>query len=234
MKQASVIPRWCTVLENFLVPPEDSIKNISTRQLKNFNSADFIKDILSSDWTGIVSYNDDVNLAVEQLTSSFSLMLEKHASLREKRVSEKFCPWLTKDLKLMSVDRDKLKKQAARSNSEILMQAHRQMSKKVNKLNTEFKRKYFSNKISSHKGDLKNTWKAINLLLSKKSKTTRITSLDADGKQVCDNKAIAESMNDLSAIMAKTSVTNCHRQRTSFLKVGFLLTSIICGLNFKL
>ena len=148
-------------------------RNISTRQLKNFNSADFIKDILSIDWTGIVSYNNDVNLTVEQWTPSFSLILEKHAPLREKRVSEKFCPWLTKDLKLMSVARDKLKKQAVRSNSEILMQAHRQMSNKVNKLNTEFKRMYFSNKIASHEGDLKNTWKTINLLLNKKSKTTQ-------------------------------------------------------------
>ena len=103
----------------------------------------------------------------------------------------------------MSVARDKLKKQAVRSNSEILMQAHRQMRNKVNKLNIESKRKYFSNKIASHKGDLKNTWKTINLVLNKKSKTTQITSLDVDGKQVCDNKAIAESMNDFFCNIGK-------------------------------
>ena len=40
----------------------------------------------------------------------------------------------------MSAARDELKKQAVRSNSEILMQAHRQMRNKVNKLNTESKR----------------------------------------------------------------------------------------------
>ena len=78
-------------------------KNIPTRQLKNFNSTDFINDILSIDWNGIVSNNDDVNLIVEQWTSSFLLILEKHAPLREKRVTEKFCFWLTTDLKLMSV-----------------------------------------------------------------------------------------------------------------------------------
>ena len=146
---------------------------------------------------------DVVNLIVEQWTSSFLLILEKHAPLREKRVSEKFCPWPTKDLKLMSVARDKLKKQAVRSNSEMLMQAHRQMRNKVNKLNTESKRKYFSNKIASHKGDLKNTWKTIKLVLNQKSKTTQITSLDVDGKQVCDNKAIAESMNDFFCNIGK-------------------------------
>ena len=49
---------------------------------------------------------------------------------------------------------------------------------------------------SSHNGDLKNTWKTVNLVLNKKSRNTQIISLDVDGKQVCDNKAIAESMND--------------------------------------
>ena len=103
----------------------------------------------------------------------------------------------------MSVARDKLKKQAVRSNCEILMQAHRQMRNKVNKLNTESKRKYFSNKIASHKGDLKNTWKTINLVLNKKSKTTQITSFDVDGKLVCDNKATAESINDFFCNIGK-------------------------------
>ena len=149
-------------------------KNISTTPVKNFNSANFINDLLSIDWNGIVNNNDDVNLIVEQWTSSFSQILEKHAPLRERRVSEKLCPWLTKDLKLMSAARDKLKKQAVRSNSEILMQAHRQMRNKVNKLNTESKREYFSNKIASHNGDLKNTRKIIDLVLNKKSKATQI------------------------------------------------------------
>ena len=119
-------------------------KNISTRQFKNFNSADFINDLLSIDWNSIVNNNDDVNLIVEQWTSSFSLILEKHAPLRERCVSEKFCPWLTKDLKIMSAAKDKLTKQAARSNSEILMQAHQQMRNKVNKLHTDSNREYFS------------------------------------------------------------------------------------------
>ena len=103
----------------------------------------------------------------------------------------------------MSAARDKLKKQAARSNSEIFMQAYRQMRNKVNKLNTESKREYFSNKIASHNGDLKNTWKTIDLVLNKQSKSTQIVSLNVDGKQVCDNKAIAESMNDFFCIIAK-------------------------------
>ena len=190
---------------------------------QNFNSADFINDLLSIDWNGIVNNNDDVNLIVEQWTSSFSLILEKHAPLRERRVSEKFCPWLTKDLKLLSAARDKLKKQAVRSNSEILMQAHRLMRNKVNKLNTESKCQYFSNTIASHNGDLKNIWKTINLVLNEKSLTTQSHPLMIMESRFTTNKAIAESMNDFFCNI-----------KTPFLKIGSLLTSIICGLNFKL
>ena len=83
----AITGKRCTV-RKFRGASRRQHKTISTRQLKNFNSADFINNILSIDWNGIVSNNDDVNLIVEQWTSSFLLILEKHAPLRVKRVSE--------------------------------------------------------------------------------------------------------------------------------------------------
>ena len=44
-------------------------------------------------------------------------------------------------------------------------------------------------------GDIKNTWKTINLVLNKKSKTTQIATLDVDGKKISNHEAIAEHMN---------------------------------------
>ena len=134
----------------------------------------------------------------------FSIILEKHALTRNRRVSEKFSPWLTKDVKLMCKSRDRLMKLAVRSKSEILMQAYRQMRNRVNKLNLNLKREFFTNKIASYDGDLKNTWKTINQVLNKKSKTTHITSLEVEGKKVSGDKAIAESMNNFFCEIGKT------------------------------
>ena len=53
---------------------------------------------------------------------------------------DKFCPWLTSDFKLMCKARDKLKKQAIRSNSELLMQSYRHIRNQVNKSNGQLKR----------------------------------------------------------------------------------------------
>ena len=105
------------------------------------------------------------------------------------------CPWITKDFKLMCASRDKLRKQAIKSKSEVLFDAYKQMRNKVNKVNIDLKRDYFTNKIASHEGDIKSTWKTINLVLNKKSKTTQIATLDVDGKKISNHESIAEQMN---------------------------------------
>ena len=83
----------------------------------------------------------------------------------------------------MCASRDKLRKQATKSKSEVLFDAYKQMRNKVNKVNIDLKRDYFTNKIASHEGDIKSTRKTINLILNKKSKTTQIATLDVDGKK---------------------------------------------------
>ena len=67
-------------------------KHISTRQMKNFDQASFVDDLLEVDWKGFVENSDDIDVVINNWTSIFSLILEKHAPMRERRVSEKFCP----------------------------------------------------------------------------------------------------------------------------------------------
>ena len=53
---------------------------------------------------------DDINVLVNNWSSLFSLIIDKHAPIAELRVSEKFCPWIDKDLKTLMQTRDRLKK----------------------------------------------------------------------------------------------------------------------------
>ena len=179
-------------------------KYITTRQLKHFDEAEFIKDLLLVDWKAIALNGDDINIIVEQWTNMFSLILEKHAPVRNRRFSENFCPWLTKELKRLSVTRDRLKKQAVSFKSDILMEAYRQTRNRVNKLNIELKREFFTKKIASQNGDLKSAWKTINMVLNKKSKTTQIATLEVDGSLLSDNDSIAESMNNFFCSIGNT------------------------------
>ena len=58
------------------------------------------------------------------------------------------------------------------------------------------KREYFSKKIALGKGNLTETWKTLNLLLNKRSKTTSVESLNVDGEVITGNLDIARSMNE--------------------------------------
>ena len=78
--------------------------------LANFDQNEFMNDRLGVDWRGIVQNTDDINVVVNNWTKNFSLILEKHAPKRNRRVSDKFCPWLTNDFKVMCKARDNLKK----------------------------------------------------------------------------------------------------------------------------
>ena len=168
--------------------------------MKYFDQTRFVNDLLEEDWKGIVQNTDDIDVVINNWTSIFSLILEKHAPIRERRVSENF----TSDFKGLCKARDKLKKQAIRSKSEVLMQSYRHMRNKANKINAELKRDYFTHKIASFEGALKRTWQIINNVLNKKSKTTNIASLNIDGKHVSTNAEIAESMNNFFCTIGET------------------------------
>ena len=90
--------------------------------MKNFNEELFLTDLANVDWQQILTCSQDINVVVQNWTK-LSLIIEKHAPLRERRVSDKFAPWLTPDLKNMFRTRDRLKAAAIKSKSVLLMEA---------------------------------------------------------------------------------------------------------------
>ena len=78
-------------------------KTISTRQMKNFNSDNFLSDLGQIDWDSIVSSSKDINKAVNKWSHLLSLDIEKHAPLTELKDSDKYPTWLTKEFKTLLV-----------------------------------------------------------------------------------------------------------------------------------
>ena len=134
-------------------------KVITSRQMKNFDKDLFLSDLASVDWSAIVYNSDDVDSAVCQCSRTLSDIIEKHAPLRERRVTERFSPWITPEPKQLLRARDKLKIKAVKVKSQLLMNAYKQMRCKANNLNRKLKREHFSSKIELHKGNIKETWK---------------------------------------------------------------------------
>ena len=162
--------------------------------MKHFDETSFLAEISSIDWNLVLQSSTDLDSAVEDWTNLLSLIIEKHAPMRQRRVSEKYCPWITSDLKALARSSDKMKKSAMKTGSAILMEAYRHLRNKVNSLNIRRKRMYFSNKISESEGNLKETWNAINQLINKRSKTTNISSLTVEDKSITKNNEIADTI----------------------------------------
>ena len=119
------------------------------------------------------------------------------------RVSEKFCPWVNKELKGLMRSRDKLKKTATRTKSPILMEAYRQLRNKVTAVNIKLKRQYYTDKISACEGNMKETWKVVNQVLNKRSKSSNIDSLKGSGSEMVHKKDISNTMNKFFCSIGK-------------------------------
>ena len=91
--------------------------------------------------------------------------------------------------------RDKLKTAASKSRPNILMEVYKQVRNRTNAMNSKLKKEYFTEKIHSCEGNMKDIWSTINVLINKRPKTTMISSLLVNGNVVTLPEKIADSMN---------------------------------------
>ena len=112
--------------------------------------------------------------------------IDKHASLRSRRVKNRKSPWITKELRQkIRRHRDSLKKKANLFNDPQIWQQYKQTGNRINNEIKEVKRNYFTNNLDLHKGDMKKTWKLINELSSKNTgKTNRASELNFNNQEI--------------------------------------------------
>ena len=67
--------------------------------------------------------------------------------------------------------RDRLNKAAVKYKSPTLMRSYRKARNATNTLNSQLEKKHYNDKITACKGDIKGSWRAINEIINKKSKS---------------------------------------------------------------
>ena len=178
-------------------------KVVTTRSMKNFDKDAFLADVAGICWERGFSETDDVNVLVTQWSTLFSLIIDKHAPIKTLRVSEKYCPWVNVGLKQLIRSRDKLKKAAVKSKSQLLMSSYRQIRNKIKKQNFELKRQYFSERLAQAKGNMKESWKTINQVVNKRPKSTNIDLLKGPGREIVNRQEISNTMNEYFCSVGK-------------------------------
>ena len=140
--------------------------------MKNFDEIKFLNDLLSQHWEYVYFIGSDPNDMWEIWKELFLEVLDKHASLQQKKVRSSKIPWITSKIKNLINIRNKLKRKAIISKSEIDWINYKTSRNQVNIELRKAKRNYYSTKIANQKCNPKKAWKSINNLLGKQTKQT--------------------------------------------------------------
>ena len=200
-------------------------KIIKTRKMKNFDQDAFLCDVSNICWEHIVTKTDNVNYSVHEWTNLLSIIIEKHAPLSRIRVSEKCSPWINEELKTSMRTRDRLKKVAIKSKSSAMMTSYRKARNATNALNTKLKKIYYNDRISACKGDIKGSWRAINEIINKKSKSTNIDYIKNHGQEISNNSEIANVMNNYFCTIGTCLAKNIEEAENPLLSGKFQIKS---------
>ena len=124
-------------------------KKMLNRQIENFDETCFPADVSFIGWHLLIESSTNLDSAVENWTYTLSLIVERQASVRQRRVSERYCSWMTSKLKADIRSRDQLKKSAIKNWS-----AYRHVRNRGKNLNTSFKKAYFAQKSENFQGNM--------------------------------------------------------------------------------
>ena len=117
-------------------------KAIKTRNMKNVSRSAFLADVSRICWEDRIMPCHGVDELVLKWTSVFSTLIDKHVLYRELRVSERYCPLVTLQLKNL-IRRNNLKINEIKNNSTTQMTAHKTLRNQANTLNRELKKAIF-------------------------------------------------------------------------------------------
>ena len=124
-------------------------------------------------------------------------IINKHAPFRTKRVKNKWSPWITNELLREIHKRDFLtEKKAASTNDLSIWKQFKDARNKANNSVKNAKRKYFSNHFDANKSDPRKTWRLINELQSRQSKSTKVSQVKTGNQVFTSPGDIAEAFNN--------------------------------------
>lgn len=90
----------------FFKVPKKPNKSVTYRDFKHMNYESLHSDLFLIDWENIL-YFDNINDKVSFLTENILHLFDKHAPLKNARISKFPAPWLTDTLKIIMRERDK-------------------------------------------------------------------------------------------------------------------------------
>jgi hypothetical protein len=157
-----------TVL-NFCIKSQ-SFKTVKTRSYTNFNSHNYVSDLVTSDLINSVQSINNVNTAWNVFYNEFMRISKEHAPIRRRRLKTRIkpTPWMNNDIKKLMHRRDAQHKRAIKTKLPSDWDNYKKSRNEVTHNIRNRKKSYFSNEFSKNTGNRKNIWKSLKLVLPSK------------------------------------------------------------------
>ena len=163
-------------------------------------SLENFKSILSStDWNDVFGQTS-TNESYNQFIKKFRLIYDDCVPIKVIEIKTKILlrPWITKGIKKSSNRKQKLYENILKKKSPKNEKEYKDYKQLFEKIKKDFKKKYFQEKFTFYKNDIKNTWKTLKDVIGKtKINENRIPKKIAlENKEITDQKTIAKKSNE--------------------------------------
>ena len=197
--------------------PKIKKKDIFKRDLSHFDNNAFIDDVSIQNWNS--SGYDDTNSRFDDFLWRLEGCVDRHAPIKKltkKEMNKKEKPWITEELLKLIRTKEKYfhahKSNPSDENFKIL---HTRFRNRVTRELRNAKKKYYNEYFQNNLKNMKNTWSGIKGIVNLNKKNySSITSLNYKGKNLTDDKDMANAFNEFFTLVGPnldSEIPTCQR-----------------------
>jgi sarcosine oxidase/L-pipecolate oxidase len=138
---------------------------------------------------------DNIDQKLENWNTFFRNNLDKYFPVRRKRIRQKSHPWLDSSILRLMRRRDYVHKPALRLSDSDTWELYKQLRNQVTSKLRKQRRDFFKHRLNEQRGNPKEFWKTLRLVLPKKNKSTCINDLVVENNEIIDPKQITNALN---------------------------------------
>ncbi len=197
-------------------------RNIFIRDFKKFNSQEFNNHLRFNlaDFDEKTADINDPNELYSIFIKTFSDTLNLHAPLKKLKPKELKLfnkPWLTKGILKSVKNKASMYKTFFLFGDLRMRSFYKRYSNLLIRIKEKSKKLYYEKKFDQIKGNIKNTWKAINSIVNiKKTKKQSLSSIKVNNEIISDPKLMANQFNDFFRNVGPNLAKNIPNSNKSF------------------
>jgi hypothetical protein len=151
-------------------------KTIRCRNYTNYNHTNMASEVRNHNWNDLYKCTD-VNHAWDTFKTTLTRIFSIHAPFIEKRVKDRYCPWLTTDIRGVMNDRDKAQRKARKSNKKSDWKSYKLLRNRCTSSIRKAKSECNKNLLRENVNKPRRFWQIIKEIIPFKANTTSSSTI---------------------------------------------------------